>query len=78
MNTARELAIESIEFVQARGCAGAGSTRLDETNRLVVVRDQMVAGVAGGDHKTAAEVAVFGGEDQRDGFKMQSIDLRGR
>ena len=28
---------------------------LNVGNRLVVVRDHMVAGVAGGDHKSAAE-----------------------
>ena len=34
--------------------------RLGEANRLVVVSDRMVTGVAGGDDKTAAEPAVFG------------------
>ena len=36
--------------------------------------DLMVTGVAGGDHKTAAELAVFGVEDQSDGFEMKSND----
>ena len=58
-----ESRFESIESVHARGRAGAGSKRLDETNRLVVMRDHMVAGVAGGDHKTAA---AFGGDEQVD------------
>ena len=46
---------KSVDSVQARGRAGAHSTRLGEASRLVVVLDHMVAGVAGGDHKTAAD-----------------------
>ena len=46
--------------MQARGRASAQSIRLDEASRWVVVLDHMVAGVAGGDHKTAAEMGVFG------------------
>ena len=34
----------------------------------------MVAGVAGGDHKTAAETVVFGGDDQWNGCKTKSND----
>ena len=37
--------------------------RLGEANRLVAVLDRMVAGVAGGDHKT---VAAFVVNDQLD------------
>ena len=56
----RGFEIESVESVRVRGCEGAHSTRLGEANRLVAGLDRMVTGVAGGDHKTAAEPAVFG------------------
>ena len=54
---------ESIDSVQARGRASAQSIRLDEASRWVVVLDHMVAGAAGGDHKTAAVVDT---DDQLD------------
>ena len=55
-----ESRFESIESVHARGRAGAHSIRLSETSRWVVALDHMVTGVAGGDHKSAAELEVFG------------------
>ena len=51
---------ESVDSVQARGYEGAHSIRLGEASRWVVALDHMVAGVAGGDHKSAAELEVFG------------------
>ena len=74
----RGFEIESVESVRARGCEGVHSTRLVAASRLVAGLDRMVTGVAGGDHKTAAELAVCDGEDHRDDFRMQSIDLRVR
>ena len=50
-----ESRFESIESVHARGRAGAHSIRLGEASRWVVALDHMVTGVAGGDHKMAAE-----------------------
>ena len=52
-----------VESVRARVCEGVHSMRLGEASRLVVVLDQMVTGVAGGDHKTAA---VFDGDEHLD------------
>ncbi len=59
MNTAREIEIEFVDCKRARGRVGTGSNRLVEAHRLVAVLDRMVAGVAGGDHKTVAELAVM-------------------
>ena len=65
---------ESIDSVHARGWEGVHSTRKVTARWLVASLDRMVTGVAGGDHKTAAELAVFGVEDQSDGFEMKSND----
>ena len=44
-----------VDSVRARVRAGTSSMRLVEAHRLVAAADKMVAGVAGGDHKSAAE-----------------------
>ena len=49
-----------VDSVQARLRKWGQSMRLVEASRLVAELDQMVTGVAGGDHKTAA---AFGGDE---------------
>ena len=50
--------------------------RLVEASRLVPELDQMVAGVAGGDHKTAAETVVFGGDEKLDGSEPNRCNTK--
>ena len=54
-----ESIFESSDLLRERGSARVRSVRASAANLLVVAPDTMVAGVAGGDHKTAARRAVM-------------------